>query len=68
VRAMGEQRLTVVFNASATRRQVRLDAKQIGWRDGLIITDLLTAEQSIVSGDWLNVMLPPWSGVWLTLA
>ena len=68
VRALGEQRLAVVFNASATRRQVRLDAKQIGWRDGLIITDLLTAEQSIVSGDSLNVMLPPWSGVWLTLA
>jgi len=34
----------------------------------LIITDLLTTEQSIVSGDSLNVMLPPWSGAWLTLA
>ena len=68
VRALGEQRLVVVFNASATRRQVRLNAKQIGWRDGLILTNLLTDEQSIVSGDWLNVTLPPWSGAWLTLA
>jgi len=45
VRALGEQRLVVVFNASAMRRQVRLNAKQIGWRDGLILTNLLTDEQ-----------------------
>lgn len=67
-RSLGEQRLAVAVNASSTRRQVRLNAKKIGWRDGLIITDLLTSEQYIVSGDWLNLILPPWSGVWLTLA
>ncbi|TLN00617.1 DUF3459 domain-containing protein, partial [bacterium] len=67
-RALGEQHLVVAFNASATRRQVRLNAKQIGWRDGLIITDLLGTEQYIVSGDWLNITLQPWSGVWLSLA
>ncbi|GAP14451.1 glycosidase [Longilinea arvoryzae] len=67
-RALGEQRLAVAFNASATRRQVRLNAKQIGWRDGLIITDLLTSKQSIVSGDSLTLMLQPWSGAWLSLA
>lgn len=67
-RALGEQHLVVAFNASATRRQVRLNAKQIGWRDGLIITDLLGMEQYIVSGEWLNITLQPWSGVWLSLA
>lgn len=67
-RTLGEQRLAVAFNASATRRQVRLNAKQIGWRDGLIITDLLSAKQFIVSGDSLVIQLQPWSGAWLSLA
>lgn len=67
-RSLGESRLVVAFNASATRRQVRLNVKQIGWRDGLIITDLLTSQQSFVSGDSLTIILQPWSGAWLTLA
>lgn len=67
-RALGEQRLVAAFNASGTRRQIRLNAKQVGWRDGLIVTDLLSFDQFIVSGDWLTVMLQPWSGVWLSQA
>lgn len=67
-RILGEQRLAVAFNASATRRQVRLNAGAIGWRDGLILSDLLSSQQYIVSGDALTVMLQPWSGAWLSLA
>lgn len=67
-RALGESRLAVVFNASATRRSVRLDAAKIGWRDGQIITDLLTSQQYFVSDDEMTLTLQPWSGAWLTLA
>jgi glycosidase len=68
LRRLGESRLVVAINASATRRQVRLNAHQIGWRDGLIITNLLTSEQYFVSGDSLTITLQPWSGAWLSLA
>ena len=66
-RTLGESRLAVAFNASATRRTVRLNAKIIGWRDGQIITDLLSSQQYFVTGDEITFALQPWSGTWLTL-
>jgi len=62
-RKLGEESLLVVLNASATRRSYRLNVEELSWRDGRIVRDLLSSEESIVSGTELNLTLEPWSAV-----
>ncbi|MFL7812219.1 MAG: glycoside hydrolase family 13 protein [Anaerolineales bacterium] len=62
-RKLGEESLLVVLNASATRRTYRLNVEELSWRDGRIVRDLLSSEESIVSGTELNLTLEPWSAV-----
>lgn len=65
VRSLGEEKITAVFNASATRRTLHLPVGTIGWPDGRIIHDLLSPGEYIVAGDIVNISLEPWSGQWL---
>ncbi len=62
-RTLGEQAALVVFNASATRRHLRLPISGLGWMDGRIVRNLLDAGEFIVSGDSLAIMIEPWSGM-----
>jgi cyclomaltodextrinase / maltogenic alpha-amylase / neopullulanase len=64
-RTLGDEALLVVLNASAAQRHVRLPVKQLGWKDGLILHNLLGFEVYIVSGDNLVVSVPPWGGIWV---
>ena len=64
-RVLGDEVVLVVLNASAVRRHLRLPVKDLGWRDGLILHNLLGFEEYIVSGDWLVVSVPPWGGIWI---
>jgi cyclomaltodextrinase len=64
-RTLGDETLLVVLNASAAQRHLRLPVKELGWKDGLILHNLLGFEEYIVSGDNLVVSVPPWSGVWI---
>jgi cyclomaltodextrinase len=64
-RTLGDEALLVVLNASAAQRHLRLPVKQLGWKDGLILHNLLGFEEYIVSGDNLVVSVPPWGGVWV---
>jgi cyclomaltodextrinase len=64
-RTLGDEALLVVLNASAAQRHLRLPVKELGWRDGLILHNLLGFEEYIVSGDNLVVSVPPWSGIWI---
>ena len=64
-RTLGDKAVLVVLNASAAQRHLRLPVKELGWKDGLILHNLLGFEEYIVSGDNLVVSVPPWSGVWV---
>ncbi|HVN56529.1 MAG TPA: glycoside hydrolase family 13 protein [Anaerolineaceae bacterium] len=65
-RSLGEENLVAAFNAGPTRRTVHLPVERLGWADGRIIRDLIGTEETIVSGETLTIVLPPWSGLWLT--
>jgi cyclomaltodextrinase / maltogenic alpha-amylase / neopullulanase len=64
-RTLGDDAVLVVLNASAAQRHLRLPIKELGWRDGLILHNLLGFEEYIVSGESLVVSVPPWGGVWI---
>lgn len=64
-RSLGETSLLVALNASSTRRSYRLDVSPLSWRDGRIVRDILSGEESIVSGTELNLTLEPWTGSWV---
>ncbi len=53
----------VVLNASGGRRSYRLNVEGLSWRDGRIVRDLLSGEESIVSGTELSLTLEPWTAV-----
>jgi cyclomaltodextrinase / maltogenic alpha-amylase / neopullulanase len=64
-RTLGDEAILVVINASAAQRHLRLPVKELGWKDGLILHNLLGFEEYIVSGDNLVVSVPPWGSVWI---
>ncbi|MEJ2598797.1 MAG: glycoside hydrolase family 13 protein [Anaerolineales bacterium] len=64
-RTLGDKAVLIVLNASAVRRHLRLPIKDLGWKDGLILHNLLGFEEYIVSGDFLVVSVPPCGGVWI---
>ncbi len=61
-RKLGQENLLVALNASGSRRSYRLNVEQLSWRDGRIVRDLNSNEESIVSGTELNLTLEPWTG------
>jgi cyclomaltodextrinase / maltogenic alpha-amylase / neopullulanase len=64
-RTLGESKVMVVMNASSTRRQVRIPVSGLDWQDGKIVHNLLDSGEYIVSGEFLPVSLPAWSGLML---
>lgn len=62
-RKLGEESLLVVLNASSGRRSYRFNVEELSWRDGRIVRDLLSGEESIVSGTELNLTLEPWTAL-----
>jgi cyclomaltodextrinase len=64
-RTLGDEAILVVINASAAQRHLRLPVKDLGWKDGLILHNLLGFEEYIVSGDNLVASVPPWGSVWI---
>jgi glycosidase len=65
VRSLGDQKVVVALNASATQRHLRLPVGGIGWSDGRIVHDLLGEGEYLVSGEDLKVSLPPWGSAWI---
>ncbi len=63
MRSLGESHVLAVFNASNTRRHLRLPVGGFGWSDGLIVHNIMEPGDFIVSGDTLAVSLSPWSGM-----
>ncbi len=65
MRSLGDEKVMVVMNASATRRVLRLPVKAYGWKDGLIVHNLLATGEYSVSGDELPVTISPLTVMWL---
>lgn len=65
VRSLGNQKVVVVLNASATQRHLRLPVGGIGWYDGQIVHNLLGEGEYLVSGEDLKVSLSPWGSAWI---
>ncbi len=61
-RTLGQEKILVAMNASGTRRNVRIPVDSIGFKDGLILHNLLGEGEFIVSGTDLTFNLPAWSG------
>jgi cyclomaltodextrinase / maltogenic alpha-amylase / neopullulanase len=64
-RLLGNSSLLVAINASATRRHVRLQVQDLGWRDGQIVRNLLGKEEYIISEDNIAISVPAWGGLWI---
>jgi cyclomaltodextrinase len=64
-RTLGDDAVLVALNASAAQRHLRVPVKELGWKDGLILHNLLGFEEYVVSGDNLVVSVPPWGSVWI---
>ena len=64
-RTLGDEKVMVVLNASPTLRHLRLPVSNLRWEDGRILHNLLGREEWIVSGNWINISLPAWSGAWI---
>ena len=62
-RRLGDQRVMVALNVSQTKRNLHLPVTELGWPDGHIVHGLTEPGDYIVSGDSLNLSLPPWSGM-----
>ena len=64
-RCLGDEKLMVVMNTSATRRNVRIPVGDLGWKDGLIVLNLLENGEYLVSGDDLALTINPMTGMCL---
>jgi glycosidase len=63
-RTLGDEKILVVMNASASKHSLILPVGSLAWEDGRILHNLLGNEETIVSEDQVTVTLPPWSGGW----
>ncbi|MFN2282030.1 MAG: alpha-amylase family glycosyl hydrolase, partial [Anaerolineales bacterium] len=64
-RALGDEGVLVVLNASGTQQNYRLVVDALDWQDGRIVRDLISGEEMIVSGNELSLTLEAWSGTWV---
>lgn len=64
-RKLGKSGFVAAFNASSSRRHLKVNVADVGWRDGRIVKEELTDIEYVVSGDTLNLALEPWSGEWI---
>jgi cyclomaltodextrinase / maltogenic alpha-amylase / neopullulanase len=64
-RCLGDEKVLVVMNTSATRRNVRIPVGDLGWKDGLIVHNLLDNGEYLVSGDDLALTINPMTGMCL---
>lgn len=64
-RILGNDKLLAIFNASGTRRNLRLPIAELGWKDGTIVRGVIEPAEYVVSGETLPVTLPAWSGLLL---
>jgi hypothetical protein len=55
----------VVVNSSSRRRELHLPVGKLGWKDGMMIYNLLASSTATVAGGLLQVSIPPVSGMWL---
>jgi cyclomaltodextrinase len=62
-RTLGQDKIVIAMNASATRRSVRIAVGELGFEDGLILHNLLGPGDYIVSGPDIQVTLPAWTGM-----
>jgi glycosidase len=65
LRELGEDHLLVVVNNSSRRRELHLPVGKLGWKDGMMIHNLLASNTATVAGGLLQVSIPPVSGMWL---
>jgi glycosidase len=64
-RCLGDEKILGVMNTSATRRNMRVSVSDLGWKDGLIVHNLLETGEFLVSGDDLSITINPMTGMWL---
>jgi len=64
-RTLGDEKIVVAVNASASRRHLRLPVAALGWEDGRILHNLLGRSELVVSGGTAFVYLAPWSGAYI---
>ncbi|MFZ0532061.1 MAG: glycoside hydrolase family 13 protein [Anaerolineales bacterium] len=65
-RTTAEDKVLIIMNASANESKVNINVKKIGWEDGRVVVDLITAEkQYTISNHSILVTLPGWGGLWL---
>jgi len=64
-RKLGRTGFVAAFNASSSRRHLKVKVADVGWGDGRIVVAALSEKEFVVSGDTLNLTLEPWSGVWI---
>lgn len=64
-RALADERMVLVVNASPKRKTISLPVGAVQWQDGRVVRNLLGREEFRVSGDALPLDLPAWSGMWL---
>ncbi len=64
-RVLGEQKIIVAFNNSATHRQLQIPVAGLGWTEGKVAHHLLQPGHEVVEVGLLELDLPPHSGAWL---
>ncbi|HVP21888.1 MAG TPA: glycoside hydrolase family 13 protein [Anaerolineaceae bacterium] len=62
-RTLGQEKILIAMNASATRKSIRLPVGELGLEDGLIVHNLVGEGEFIVSGADLPIVLPASTGV-----
>jgi glycosidase len=67
-RALGQESLVLVLNASQTSSAVALPVAGLGWPDGTGVLDVLQGVARSVAGGHLELELPPYGGALLMLA
>lgn len=61
-RTLGQDKILVALNASATRKTVRIPVGELGFEDGYILHNLIGAGEYIVAGADLSLTLPAGGG------
>jgi len=64
-RALGDENIVAMINASPKQRQIRLPVEGMGWKNGRTLRNLLGKDEYIVLRGAVQVTLPPWSGAYI---
>ncbi len=64
-RGLGDEKVLVVMNTSTARRNLRIPVATLGWKDGLIVHNLMDSCEYLVSGEDLSLSINPMTGIWL---